>query len=144
MEIGHIVSRNSEGLEQSIGKKGLLRIANSIVDKRKAQDSSFVHPGFANFDEIEEGALEGKEIEIEVYHQFGEILGEGIATAIRILDITNVIIGGGVSKCYKILKKETVKSVSHHLPDYYMDTFWMKKASLGNKAGILGAASLCF
>ena len=63
---------------------------------------------------------------------------------IRILDITTVLIGGGLSASFDYIMPAVNRRLNFWLTDYYLKTLDVKRATLGNDAGLLGAASLCF
>ena len=62
----------------------------------------------------------------------------------RILDITTILIGGGLSASFDYIMPSINKQLDYWLTPYYKNTLLIKKATLGNDAGLLGAASLCF
>jgi len=68
----------------------------------------------------------------------------GLIAAIRILDIKKIVIGGGVSEVFDFIQPDVEKVFSEHLTPYYNETINLRLATLGNDAGIVGAASLCF
>ena len=74
----------------------------------------------------------------------GEYLGEGLVAAIRLLDIKTILIGGGLSAGFDLLIDKLQDTLEYNLTPYYTDDIVIKKAELGNNAGIIGAASLCF
>lgn len=42
------------------------------------------------------------------------------------------------------MKESISKRLNEDLTDYFLDSLIIKEAALGNDAGILGAAALCF
>ena len=79
-----------------------------------------------------------------VFYEVGEILGEGLVALIRILDVKFIVIGGGLSASFDFVKPGIEKILFQYLSPYYLNNLQIVKASLGNDAGLLGAASLCF
>jgi glucokinase len=59
---------------------------------------------------------------------------------IGILNITTILIGGGLSASFNYI----MPALNYRLMPCYFDTLTIKKATLGNDAGLLGVASLCF
>jgi len=74
----------------------------------------------------------------------GELLGEGLVATIRLLDIKTILIGGGLSVSYDLIIDKLNETLEFNLTPYYTKDIVIKKAELGNNAGIIGAASLCF
>ena len=141
MELGHILSKNGKELEENIGKRGLMRRAEKLKDKKKTS--------LRQYDEFEpkvivKEALKGDKVSIKIFREVGEYLGEGLVAAIRLLDIKTILIGGGLSAGFDLLIDKLQDTLEYNLTPYYTNDIVIKKAELGNNAGIIGAASLCF
>lgn len=143
MEIGHIVSGNARSVEQNIGKAGLIQMA---LDKLRAgQNSSYLFENEKfDDDDLIDAALENDELAKQVFADTGRVLGQAMASAILLLDITTILIGGGVGKAFQFMEKTMHETLKEYLVPYYYDKLDIKLAKLGNNAGILGAAALCF
>ena len=89
------------------------------------------------FDAVKEGDEVAKEIAIA----FGEYLGCGLANLAAVTDPSVIVLGGGVSKAGDVLLSFIEKPYKEH-------AFFANKevrfvlATLGNDAGICGAAKL--
>jgi glucokinase len=143
MEIGHILSQNGKELEAIIGKNGLLNLFNTIVKSSKS-GSSLKKMEEWNTKTLVKAAQNKDKAAIKTFKKVGSLLGQALVTTIRILDIKTVIVGGGLSASYDIVYKPMVKVMNKKLTPYYTKDLMVMKANLGNNAGILGAASLCF
>jgi glucokinase len=92
---------------------------------------------------ITEQATAGDPLSVELLHDAGRWLGEGIATLTAILDSSVVALGGGVSAAGDLLLKpaqealrRSLTAVTHRpMPE-------LRVATLGNTAGLVGAADL--
>ncbi len=143
MEMGHMLSRGNEGLEKLIGRNGILKIMERFIQG---------YPRLANgLAEKELGthllvdtAREGNEVSLMVFEEVGRILGEAIVSTIRILDVTNVYFGGGISAGLEFMMPSMDKTVRQYLTPYYVKDLRLMRATLENNAGTLGAAALCF
>lgn len=143
MEMGHMLSRGNEGLEKLIGRNGILKIMERFIQG---------YPRLANgLAEKELGthllvdtAREGNEVSLMVFEEVGRILGEAIVSTIRILDVTNVYFGGGISAGLEFMMPSMDKTVRQYLTPYYVKDLKLMRATLENNAGTLGAAALCF
>ena len=143
MEVGHIISSHGTTIEQKIGKKGLVNM--TFYELSRYTGASILTDKFPLTSKLLEKAAEkGDELAVKVFTEMGVILGEALVSIIRILDIKTVVIGGGVADNYENLVKSMHKSLDKFLTPYYLKDLHIKKASLGNDAGIIGAASLGF
>lgn len=141
LELGHIVSRNERRLEQNIGKQGIIDLATqmlagwtepTLIDKSEPVSAS----------KMVVAANEGDDFSKQVFYKVGERLGEGLVASIRILDIKTIIIGGGLSNAYFALLPGIKSILMRYLTPYYLNNLVIRRASLGNDAGIQGAAAL--
>jgi glucokinase len=144
MEIGHILSQNGKELEAIIGKNGLLNLFNTILRSSKAGSTALKKMEEWNTKILVKAAEEKDKVAIKTFKKVGSLLGEAMVTTIRILDIKTVIVGGGLSASYDFVYKPMIKVMNKKLTPYYTENLIVMKANLGNNAGILGAASLCF
>jgi glucokinase len=142
LELGHIPSRNNRHLEANIGKQGIINLASLRLEEFKAETTiSRELPVSATKMVI--AASEGDAFARQVFYEVGEILGEGLVALIRILDVKTIVIGGGLSASFEFLKPGALRILHIKLPSYYTDKLDFRIASLGNDAGVLGAASIC-
>lgn len=145
MELGHMASRGGYRLEQNIGKRGILNLAAShypqFLNKKKTK---LTEDEIGSASRLILAAEEGDELGKYVFYNVGLLLGEGLVAAIRILDCKNIIIGGGLSASYEYIQEGMWETFKKFLTPYYLEYLSVRRATLGNDAGILGAASLCF
>ncbi len=141
MELGHVLSRNGKELEENIGKKGIMKRAEKLLSKKNTSLSKL-----DNLDPkgIVKEALKGDKVSIKIFKEVGEQLGESLVGAIRLLDIKTILIGGGLSAGLELIIDKLTETLEYNLTPYYTDNMMIKRAELGNNAGIIGAASLCF
>jgi glucokinase len=143
MEPGHIPSKNQRVLERNIGKKELLELAE---ERRAAYKGRTQLPsdGTISTTGLVAAASEGDELALEIFREVGYMLGDGLVAMIRILDITTILIGGGLSASFDYIMPAVTERLEYWLTPYYAKTLNVKRATLANDAGLLGAASLCF
>lgn len=92
---------------------------------------------------ISAAAAAGDEFAIGQLAVVGGWLGAGIASLAAVLDPTVVVIGGGVSEAGELLLKPIRESFAGLLTGRgHRPMAEIRQASLGNKAGLLGAADL--
>lgn len=143
MEPGHVPSRNGKVLERNIGKKELLQMATSMRASYKGK-TVLAADGSISTTALVVAAEEGDELALAIWNEVGEMLGDMIVSLIRILDIKNIFIGGGLSASFDFILPSMEKQLNYWLTPAYLKKLSIKKALLGNDAGLLGAASLCF
>lgn len=143
MEPGHVPSKNGKVLERNIGKNELLALANKMR-KVYTGKSQLPDDGTISTTGLVAAAAEGDELALQVFSEVGEMLGNALVSMIRILDITTILVGGGLSASFDYIMPAISKQLEYWLTPYYLKTLVIKKATLGNDAGLLGAASLCF
>ena len=141
MELGHILSKNGKELEENIGKRGIMKRAEKLLDRKKTT--------LRKYDDLDpkvivKEALKGDKVSIKVFKEVGELLGEGLVATIRLLDIKTILIGGGLSAGLELIIDKLQETLEYNLTPYYTSKILIKRAELGNNAGIIGAASLCF
>ncbi|MGY5355947.1 ROK family protein [Wenyingzhuangia sp. IMCC45467] len=141
MEVGHVISSNGKTAEENIGKKALIHMALKQI--KKGNKTCLTTKDLTAKD-IVIAATNDDPVAVDVFKKVGIIFGETLVTTIRLLDVKTIFIGGGVSKTFKIVKKNMNKVIKERLPSYYLENLDIRLATLGNDAGIIGAAALCF
>lgn len=148
-EIGHIHIEDNEEeccgcqnkgcLEQYASATGVVRLAK----KRLAKDNapSKLRNGNLSAKAVFDAVKEGDEVAIEIAREFGDYLGKGLAAVAGVVNPEVFVIGGGVSKAGEVL-------FDYICPAYQKYAFHGCRsakfvlATLGNDAGIYGAAGL--
>ncbi len=143
MEIGHMMSEDGKRLEELIGKKGIYSLVHNRLGFY-AERTKLYGEEMINTRLMIELAHAGDPLVLEVYEKVGTLLGENLVSLVRVLDIKNILLGGGISASFEFLGPKMLEIMQKNLSPYYTRSLVLKKASLGNEAGILGAASLCF
>lgn len=148
-EIGHIHIEDNETESCGCGNKGCLEqyaSATGVVRlaKRKLAAStkeSVLRNGEVSAKTVFDAVKAGDELACEIAEQFGEYLGKGLAAIAGVVNPEAFVIGGGVSKAGEIL----CKYISKYYDRYAFQgckNVEFKLATLGNDAGIYGAAKL--
>lgn len=148
-EIGHIHMNDDETetcgckgkgcLEQYASATGVVRLAT----RRLAKDdkASVLRSGELSAKSVFDAVKAGDEVAIEVAQQFGEYLGRGLAAIAAVVNPEIFVVGGGVSKAGDILF-DYIRPVYDRLAFYGSKDAQFALATLGNDAGIYGAAAL--
>jgi glucokinase len=146
VEIGHMLGSKDKVYEDFISKRATVAYVLKELEKSSNKKSSLNDIPKDELDSkmIEAALREGDAVAEKAYKNFGKWLGRNIVSSLRVLDVRTVLLGGGVSKTFKYMKDPMYKVINQHLGNYYTEDLEIKKASLGNDAGIIGAAALNF
>jgi glucokinase len=148
-EIGHIHIEDDEQeccgcknkgcLEQYTSATGIVRLAKRRL--AKDETASVLRGQDITAKAVFDAVKAGDAVAIEIAQQFGEYLGKGLAAVSAVVNPEIFVIGGGVSKAGEIL-------ISYIEPVFQKYAFVACRgakfalATLGNDAGIYGAAGL--
>ena len=148
-EIGHIFMDENETETCGCGKKGCLEQYGSatgvvrLANRRLAKDdkASVLRGKSVDCKAVWDAVKEGDEVAIEITNEFGKILGRGLGIIACVVNPEAFVIGGGVSKAGNII-------IDYIIDNFKETTFRgcketdFKLATLGNDAGIYGAAKM--
>jgi len=143
MEPGHVPSKYGRVLERNIGKVELLLMATEMRAEYKGT-TLLPNDGTISTTGLVAAAAKGDELANQVFDEMGTMFGDGLVAMIRILDITTILIGGGLSASFDYIMPAVNRQLEYWLTPYYLKSISVKRATLANDAGLLGAASLCF
>lgn len=148
-EIGHMKVNYNEDkkcgckgqgcLEQYASARGIVNLAKEKI--KNTNIKSILNKDDITSKDIFDALKAGDEIAKEVIDEFGKYLGYAIANIAVIIDPEIVLIGGGVSKAGNIII-DYVKKYFYEKAYFANKNIKFELASLGNDAGICGAAKL--
>ena len=88
-------------------------------------------------------AQEGDPLSIDLLHDLGRWIGEACASLAAVLDPTVIAIGGGVGAAGDLVLTPVREAFAEHLPArHHRPVAEVRLATLGNEAGLVGAADL--
>ncbi|HPN37975.1 MAG TPA: ROK family protein [Melioribacteraceae bacterium] len=93
---------------------------------------------------IHQAAEQGDFFAIDCIKQLGRYVGYGLVSAINILDISNVVIGGGVAGFGNLLFDEILHTVNERILIPKKGKIKIIPAMFKNNAGIIGASALVY
>lgn len=149
-EIGHIFVNEEETSTCGCGKKGCLeqyasatgivRVAKRILEEAKEPSK------MRSYEELSAKAVfdcakEGDKLALQAVEKACYYLGVALAHVAQVIDPEVFVIGGGVSKAGSIITETTKKYYNEHVMDALKNKEFTL-ATLGNDAGIYGAAKL--
>lgn len=152
-EIGHIHIEDDEPdacgcgghgcLEQYASATGIARLANRKL-AATTQDSvlrAAKERGAVSAKTVFDAVKNGDALACEIAEEFGEYLGKGLAAIACVVNPEVIVLGGGVSKAGGILCEYVAKYYKKYV-FHGCRGAQFKLATLGNDAGIYGAAKL--
>lgn len=127
VELGHIFICESKekflSLEDLVSSHGFKRL------------------GIANPLACQKQAMRGDKDAIQIYQQVGEYLGVGLANLVNIFDPELIILGGGISKAWRLFLPQTIAVMKEYSLQSLPKIPPVKVSKLPH-AGALGAAAL--
>jgi len=153
-EIGH-VTINYAGPPDLTGVNGAIEsylgqrfLVGHAREKLGEFPESVLHvaPGLDNLTPatITDAALNGDLGAISILEWAGKKLGCFLGGIVNLLDIRTIVIGGGVSKAGDLLLKAARETIPSYIIPGMQDDVVLIQETLGNEAGMLGAACLVF
>lgn len=148
-EIGHIHMQDGEPeacgcgnhgcLEQYASATGIVRLASRKL--AATLEDSVLRKEEVSAKTVFDAVKAGDKVACEIAEEFGEYLGKGLAAIAGVVNPEAFVIGGGVSKAGEILLEYVAKNYVKYVFHGSREAAF-KLATLGNDAGIYGAAKL--
>jgi glucokinase len=155
-EVGHM-SINAEAEKCPCGNTGCLEnyasaramIAKAVAMLEKGAESMLKECCKGSIykitpENIYNSALEGDTLSREILREAGRALGVGLANMINILSPEAIILAGGLVGAWNIYVQEAIREASRRAFKDLFDLVKIIPSSLGDEAGVVGAASLAF
>lgn len=117
----------------------LLTRHDSMIQEMAGEDLVNVTPRM-----LHEAALAGDEAAREVLSWAGHKLGCVLGSAVNLLDIRKIIVGGGVSAAGDFILEPARKAIARYVMPGLRQGVEIIQETLGNEVGMLGAARLVF
>ena len=134
--------------EQYCSGRALLREAREIADVRRGYGARLLELGNGRPEGIEArevtaAAQEGDPAALDCFEEIGSWLGQGLADLAAVLDPGAFVIGGGVADAGELLLEPARRAFAARLTGASSrPAAEIRVASLGNDAGMVGAADL--
>ncbi|ARM31574.1 ROK family protein [Prosthecochloris sp. HL-130-GSB] len=93
---------------------------------------------------LEKAARAGDTVAESVWDEVGTVLGVALASVTALVDIRTFLIGGGISAAGDLIVRPAYRQLLRSTLPSMHDDLRIIPASLGNQAGVYGAAALCF
>lgn len=140
MEVGHIIIE-PEGRECGCGNRGCMEQYAS------ASGVARTYAELTGMDGLDAAlvaafAREGDARAIQAYAKAGDALAQALATILKVLDASRVIIGGGMSLSWGLMKHAFEERLEADLIPALRGKVEVSLSESGDQAGIVGAAML--
>ena len=139
MEVGHMIIEPN-GRLCGCGNKGCMEqyasasgIAISYFNATKKQCTAAQIAEFANL---------GDKDAIAAYVLAANALAQTLVNVVKVVDVKNIVIGGGVAAAWLLMKQTFVQRFEADLISVLRSTIQIKISNANDKAGMLGAAML--
>lgn len=93
---------------------------------------------------VAEAVRAGDAIAIHLWEEVGEFIGIGIANAVNLFDPECVVLGGGLTGSAELFLPALQQELAAHAMPEVLPSVRVALAALGEQAGVIGAAALCF
>lgn len=140
-EIGHVIIDGETTIEQKLGLNQIILYAQKQLADHPSISSSLRNKEITPkliFDEC----IAGDKFALSVFEYVGDVLAKGLVSAIRLFDVNQIVLGGGVAGAFDFFYPQLITSLEKYLIPYYTKDLGIYKASVKGEAGILGAAAL--
>jgi glucokinase len=139
MEIGHLCVV-ADGRPCGCGNRGCLEqyASASGVVLSYAESSGIDR----HAEQVAALAAAGDAHALSAYRRAGDTLAQGLAHMLKVLDVTDVVIGGGLSQAWGLLQPAFESRLNHDLIPVLRGKINIHISKAGDQAGIIGAAML--
>ena len=143
-EVGHICVE-PDGVQCGCGSHGCLeQYASATAILRMAEERGLPSDASCTSAAVYSAAKAGNSTAVGIFRDMGRYLGLGLASLVNVLNPELIVIGGGVAHSWDLfidsLRTEITARAFHHPANRVR----LIRASLGDSAGILGAARVAF
>lgn len=150
-EVGHMIYR-AGGEQCTCGQRGcferyasataLIRIAREATMRYPDSEMKSIPPERMNAKTVVDAARRGDEAAMEAFDEYTTHLSLGIVSCINVFDPEMIVLGGGVSRAGDFLLEPVRRKVEKQKFFKALPIGGVELATLGNDAGIIGAALL--
>jgi glucokinase len=143
-EVGHVVIAPG-GRDCGCGRKGCVeQYASATAARRRALEAGLPKDAPGDLKRLAELARAGAPAERELCFEIGRDLGRALGPVLCLLDIRCFVIGGGFSAALDVLEPGIRAGIEERSYGERQHHVRLARATLGPKAGWIGAAKLAF
>ncbi|MDO4813521.1 MAG: ROK family glucokinase [Gemella sp.] len=151
-EIGHMIVEPNNGFECTCGNKGCLetvasatgvvKLAKDLIKEEETSLRKLIEEDSLTAKDIFDAAKQGDEFANKVIDKFAFYLGLSCSQLANALNPSFIVVGGGVSAAGDFLLERVRKEFEKFAFPPVRESTKLALATLGNDAGVIGAASL--
>lgn len=145
-EIGHFAVEPA-GRLCGCGARGCLEryasatgIVASVIEALQAGLASVLTPCGLTCEAVAVAARQGDSVALGAFHLAGQRLGQVMAGVVNLLNLEALVFSGGVSVSFDLMRPALEAELQHRLFALPRERLQLRIGSLGDSAGILGAA----
>ncbi|NTV92644.1 MAG: ROK family protein [Chlorobiaceae bacterium] len=136
-------------IESLIGKERIVELARRMAEENPTACLAVAELCSHDFTRLsprhlEQAAKQGDPLSLALWQSVGGILGVGLANVTALMDIRKFVIGGGISAAGDLIIKPAFDQLRRSTLPSMHEGLDIVPALLGNRAGMYGAAALCF
>ena len=139
MEVGHIIVQ-ANGRQCGCGNLGCMEqyasasgVANTFAELTSQH---------LNANEIATLADQGNLAALDAYALAGKSLAQALAHTLKVIDVKNIVIGGGMSAAWLLMQATFQQQLMQDLIPVLRNKLTVTISSMGDQAGMIGAAML--
>jgi glucokinase len=139
MEVGHIIVK-PQGRQCGCGNLGCMEqyaSASGVAITYFESTGQRYHAG-----EIANRAKTGDQAAIAAYALAGASLAQALAHILKVIDVTEVVIGGGMSAAWSLMQPAFQQQLEQDLIPALRGKVNVHTSNMGDQAGVIGAAML--
>ena len=141
-ELGHVVC-DPGGEPCSCGSRGCLEtLASARAARRRALERGLPAEAPGDLERLAERARSAPGPERALLESVGRDLGHGLAIVLNLLDVRTFVVGGGFSAALDVLEPGIRAGLREWAFGERVSQVHVRRATLGNSAGWIGAARL--
>ena len=140
--VGHIVVDPAGPLCRCGGRGCLEGIARGPAVAAWAVEQGWQPTGEVTARALADDARAGNEVAIRAFDRAGRAVGIAIASAAALLDLDLVVVGGGLAETGELLFAPIRAAIADHAKVDFLRDLTVVPVTLGNDAGLIGAAAL--
>ncbi|GIV56393.1 MAG: sugar kinase [Candidatus Kapaibacterium sp.] len=126
-------------LEEYVGRAAIIERVQALLTE---DPTSALHGGALDVDAIGRAAESGDRLARRALEDVGRILALGLASALALLGLERVVVGGGISQLPPLFYEHVCALLRQHALPAIAERVTVVRSMVGPDAGILGAALL--
>lgn len=142
-EVGHICVE-PEGVDCGCGSRGCLEQYASATAITRMAGERGVGTSSTTSEQVYHMAKSGDRRALGIFRDMGTYLGLGLASLVNVLNPELIVVGGGVAKGWDLFIDAVRTEITARAFKHPGERVRLIRASLGESAGILGAARVAF